>query len=76
MLHEDPLVQCAGKDKLPTRALAEQVASRMAHRKGQCISPYKCEHCGFYHVGQLIKRRPGKKWTNKPGKKPVDRRSK
>lgn len=73
MQHIDPRTQCDGKDKLPTFQLAKQIASRMAHRRGHCITPYQCAHCGFYHVGELIKKRKDKKWTSKPEKKVVRR---
>ena len=46
-------VSCLGKDKMPTMALASEVASRMAKRHGRVIKPYQCEHCGFYHVGEI-----------------------
>ena len=46
-------VSCLGKDKLPTMALASEIASRTARLRGRVMKPYKCQHCGFYHVGEI-----------------------
>ena len=42
---------CLGKDKLPSMALARDVARQVSKRRDSAIVPYKCIHCGFYHVG-------------------------
>lgn len=49
-----PEVSCLGKDQIPTMALASEVARRMAGRRSANIKPYKCVHCGFYHVGSIV----------------------
>lgn len=47
-------VSCDGKDQLPTRTHAETIAKRMASRRSRKIKPYKCDFCGFYHVGEIV----------------------
>ena len=71
---DDRRIQCDGKDKIPTMKLAKEVASRMARRRKSCMSSYKCPHCGYYHVGELIKSRPGKKFVGKPQLKFIERK--
>lgn len=50
---------CTGKAAFPTRQDAEKLAKRMRRNAdGACrLSPYKCEGCGQYHVGNRKKAR-------------------
>ena len=59
-----PEINCLGKEQLSSFSLASMVASRIASRHDAHIRPYKCEHCGFYHIGELINKPKGKgrKW--------------
>jgi hypothetical protein len=51
-----PEVSCWGKVRFEPdkRALAAKVASRMAKSKGSRIMPFRCPHCGGWHVGQNL----------------------
>lgn len=57
----DPISQCQGKDKLPTKELALVIVGR---RRDSPMEAYKCPHCHFWHVGhatpkkQTFKRSP------------------
>jgi len=44
----DEISQCTGKDKLPTRELAQVIVGR---RRDNPMDAYKCPHCGYWHVG-------------------------
>jgi hypothetical protein len=49
-------VECLGKDKLPA-----DVAQRVAKRgkgNGRPLHAYKCGHCGHWHVGSNVARKP------------------
>lgn len=48
-------VCCLGKDKLQTMNLAKDVARRMSARHDTHITPYRCPHCNFFHVGEHSK---------------------
>lgn len=50
-------VNCTGKDKHVSLSLANEIASRMAGRHDRNIRSYKCPHCGFYHVGEVVRKR-------------------
>ncbi len=45
-------VCCIGKDPM-TAELARKVAKKLKHNGA---SPYKCQHCGHWHVGSAISR--------------------
>lgn len=48
---EKILSACAGKEPL-TRAVANQIARRMAKRRGQQpVHAYQCRHCEWWHLG-------------------------
>jgi hypothetical protein len=55
--------QCEGKDKLPTRELAQVIVGR---RRDNPMEAYRCPHCNFWHVGhatpkqQVFSRSPKK----------------
>lgn len=44
----DPVSQCQGKDKLPTKELALVIVGR---RRDSPMEAYRCGHCGYFHVG-------------------------
>ena len=44
----DPVSQCQGKDKLPTKELALVIVGR---RRDTPMEAYKCPHCHYWHVG-------------------------
>jgi len=43
--------QCKGKRRFTSRAKARYVAKRMTKRKKTPFNAYRCEVCGYYHVG-------------------------
>jgi hypothetical protein len=46
------LAQCTGKVRFESQRLAKEVADRRS-RRGVRGQPYKCRHCGGYHIGKL-----------------------
>lgn len=46
------LAGCAGKDSL-SRQQAKEISARMnwTRRNKQPANPYRCDHCGGWHVG-------------------------
>lgn len=44
------LAQCEGKVPFRTYQMADRVAKRR-NRNGIRGKPYKCPHCGEYHIG-------------------------
>lgn len=44
----DPMSQCIGKDKLPTKEVAMMIVGR---RRETAMEAYKCPHCEYWHVG-------------------------
>jgi hypothetical protein len=59
----DVIIQCAGKDKLPTKELALVIVGR---RRDNPMEAYKCPHCGYWHVGHAT---PKKKSLQRSPKK-------
>lgn len=51
-IDRDPVSSCEGKVRFEDRALADQTSQRSRAKHQQAIAPYKCEHCGFWHLGQ------------------------
>ena len=49
----NPAVFCDGKHPFESRRIADQVARRSNHRKGQNkrLSAYRCPACNQWHVG-------------------------
>lgn len=47
---ERHLSQCAGKDRL-TPEQARQIVRKM-RRKRACVTSYRCDICGAWHVGR------------------------
>lgn len=43
--------KCMGKHRFADAGLAKKVASQQAQRRAGKISPYKCTHCGGWHIG-------------------------
>ena len=43
--------QCQGKRRITSRRFARYVAQRMSTKNKAPFRAYKCEVCGFYHVG-------------------------
>jgi hypothetical protein len=45
---------CTGKTAFATWAQADERARRMRqnHEDGCYVEPYRCKHCGRFHVGQ------------------------
>lgn len=61
----NPVTQCTRKIAYPNRKYAKNALAaqaRAAQRNGSRIEktlrPYKCPHCGLWHVGHRQKRRP------------------
>lgn len=48
--------RCEGKEAYRTAALANIVAGRR-QRKVATLKAYRCEFCGFYHIGNSKRRR-------------------
>ena len=57
-----PEVYCQGKARLPTKALADQVAQR-CNRTGrhERAHAYKCRTCGDWHIGSTMTRKPARR---------------
>ena len=50
-------MDCVGKQVFRTKKLADQVAARMRASRTSALSPYKCQHCGEWHIGSHVGRR-------------------
>ena len=48
---EATAAMCAGKDAL-TPGLARKIARRMRRKRKANVEPYRCPHCGEWHVGR------------------------
>ena len=48
--------QCDGKIKYPDALTAHRSAGVASDRSSGWISSYKCEFCGFYHIGHPPKK--------------------
>ena len=46
-----PESYCHGKARIPSYALAQVAARRGSRRTESRRQPYKCHHCGDWHVG-------------------------
>lgn len=44
-------MQSVGKHKFESKTLADRVCALSRKRKGHKMSTYKCEACGFWHMG-------------------------
>lgn len=42
---------CEGKRRFTSRRKARYIAERMTTKKRVLFVAYKCQHCGFYHIG-------------------------
>ncbi len=42
---------CEGKSGFRSWAAADAVCKRQRKRQGVHVEPYRCRHCGHYHVG-------------------------
>ena len=45
----DRAAMCAGKEPFASGALATKVAARRKYRGAE---PYRCDHCGQFHIGR------------------------
>lgn len=44
------LIECEGKEKI-SNSVARNAAKRMSRKYKARFKAYRCNHCGFYHVG-------------------------
>ena len=58
----DPVSQCIGKDKLPTKEIALVIVGR---RRDSPMQAYRCCHCGFFHVGHATPKKKNYKRSPK-----------
>lgn len=42
---------CNGKRCWPNFAVARNMADRTRRQTHEAIDPYKCRHCGWFHIG-------------------------
>lgn len=56
--HYNPRTQCDGKRPYRDKATAKTVAKRSERSLRQRLHPYRCPHCGYWHLGH--KPRPWK----------------
>lgn len=49
-----PASACEGKQRFENPALAQKVNSRRK-KAGKLSGVYRCEHCGFWHLGRPVK---------------------
>lgn len=62
-----PAHSCTGKIAFDSPALAREVAQRSRRKHHAAVQPYRCKHCGKWHVGDhqggkkhgMVKRRTG-----------------
>lgn len=47
-----PSASCEGKIQFADRVIAERASKRSRAKHQQPIAPYKCQHCGYWHLGQ------------------------
>jgi len=47
---------CIGKQRFQSAKLAHAVVKR-GDKRGKRRQAYRCEYCGFYHLGRSVKRR-------------------
>lgn len=50
-------IQCLGKERFAKPTLAHRVLKRCI-RQGKSGEVYHCVHCGGWHIGRSITRRP------------------
>ena len=48
-------MSCEGKERFTTFALAERVV-KLRRRAGVKREPYRCSHCGSFHIGSTLGR--------------------
>lgn len=55
--HCDIYSQCRGKESFETGAQAAKAKRRIAKSSKRlgCLNPYRCVHCGKYHLGNPVK---------------------
>jgi hypothetical protein len=53
-------IACSRKRPFSNRKLAKDAASRIRARGGTKLRPYKCEHCGSFHLATEQTNRAGK----------------
>lgn len=46
-----PDVQCTGKRRFVSKADAKRSAGRLAQLAHHGLEPYRCPHCGMWHLG-------------------------
>lgn len=56
-------ISCRGKAKL-TANRAKQVAQQMRRADKGEVGPYKCKHCGAWHIGSRLTDAPRKRTKN------------
>lgn len=42
---------CEGKSSFPSFSQARKAARRMRRRHASALAPYRCKHCGGWHIG-------------------------
>lgn len=47
-----PAHSCVGKVPFESAVLAREVAQRSRKRHCNNVQPYKCQHCGKWHIGE------------------------
>lgn len=50
-----PASQCTGKERFGTPQLAHDIARRR-QREHKSNEAYRCDYCGFWHIGQRLKK--------------------
>lgn len=48
------LSSCQGKERFNTFERARQIGRRVARRREEKISPYRCPHCNGFHLGTHV----------------------
>jgi hypothetical protein len=57
----DALTQCYGKHPYPDKTIAD---STFAKKRDVPLQSYRCQHCGFWHVGHININRTYKRAKN------------
>lgn len=62
----EQLAACEGKARMSREK--SKVTAKRQRKKGQRVEAYKCQHCGFWHVGTNLKAEHAQTWTPRPEK--------